>query len=68
MALYGRQSDKLFEQFVVARADNDLDEVRSVLDQLDSLPYNEQIEMSELREEIDEFLSEFENEDEFEYA
>lgn len=68
MALYGRQSDQLFEQFVVARADNDLDEVRSVLDQLDSLPYNEQIEMSELREETDEFLSEFDNEEEFEYA
>lgn len=66
MAMYGRQSDELFEQFISARADNDIDEVRNVLDQLDSLPYNEQLEMSELREEIDEFLGEYE--DEFEYA
>lgn len=66
MTLYGRQSDELFEQFIVARAENDAKEVRNVLNKLDSLPYNEQLKMSELREELDEFLSE--HEDEFEYV
>lgn len=59
---YGRQTDELFEKFIDARSRNDIEKVQEVLSSLDSLSYEQQSCMTELREEIDEFLNEAEME------
>lgn len=63
---YGRSSDRLFEMFIRAKLDNDVDQARDVLAILDTLPDVEQEKMSDLRADIDDYINDME--DEYEYA
>lgn len=63
---YGRSSDRLFEMFIRAKLDNDVDQARDVLAILDTLPDIEQEKMSDLRADIDDYINDME--DEYEYA
>lgn len=57
---YGRQSDRLFEMFTRAKADQDIDQAREVLNILDSLPQDQQYSMEELRSDVDDFINDME--------
>ena len=63
---YGRSSDRLFEMFTRAKMDSDVDQAREVLAVLDNLPETDQLNMSELRADIDDFINDMEAD--YEYA
>lgn len=65
---YGRSSDRLFEMFIRAKLDNDVDQARDVLAILDTLPDIEQEKMSDLRADIDDYINDMEDEYEYAYA
>ena len=62
---YGRSSDRLFEMFTRAKVDQDVDQAKEVLNILDGLSYEDQQNMSELRADVDDFISDMEPDYEF---